>query len=139
MDVTVACPCPGTPHPDGDTVTLRDKPTLEMGTTSLGWASQQASDGKPTTGHISVLYVREGILSWTFLEEDGTHKPVNAETLDWFVDDFALAYPVAEKAAELYTDAIFAPLLAQMNKSSAKTARPRRSSQPGPTDPSTSA
>lgn len=138
MDVTVACPCPGTPHPDGDTVTLRDKPTLMMGTTALGWAGQQASDGAPSTGHISEVYLTDGILSWTFVEEDGSPKPVNDETLRWLLDDYALAYPVAEKAAEVYTDIIFAPLLAQISNSSrtgrtgASTSRSSRRSSSRP-------
>jgi hypothetical protein len=144
MDVTTTCPCSGTPHPDGDTVTLRDKPTLMMGTTALGWAGQQATDSKPTSGEISEMFLRLGILSWTYLEDDGTPKPVTDETLDWLLDDYELAYPVAEKAAELYTEVIFAPLLKQISNSSrtgrtnaSTSANSRRSrSRPSPSEPS---
>ena len=138
MDVIVPCPCPGTPHPDGDTVTLRDKPTLHMGTTAFGWANMQATEKKPTSGDIAELYLRDGIVAWTFLEEDGTPKPVTEETIDWLLDDFTLAYPVADKAADVYTDIIFRPLVDLMPKASKRTRASRRSSSSGPTESSTS-
>jgi len=129
MDVTTTCPCLGTPHQGGDTVTLKDKPGLHMGTTALGWASVQATTEAPTSGDIAELYLREGIVSWTYLEDDGTPKPVTDETLDWLLDDYELAYPVAEKASELYTEVIFRPLVAQLPKSS-RTSRTNGSTRP---------
>lgn len=139
MDVTVPCPCPGTPHPDGDTVTLRDKPTLHMGTTALGWASKQATDEAPTSGDIAELYLREGVLAWTFIGEDGAPRPVSEEGLDWLLDDYELAYPIADAASELYTEAIFRPLVARLPKSSRTsrtTASTSRRSRSTPRTPS---
>jgi hypothetical protein len=118
MDVHIPCPCPGAPHPDGDTVTLRDKPTLHMGTTALGWASAQANGSSPTSGDIAELYLREGILSWTFVLDNGSPRPVSADHLDWLLDDYEVAFPVAEQASDLYTEVIFRPLVAQLPKSS---------------------
>jgi len=132
MDVHVPCPCPGTPHPDGDTVTLRDKPTLRMGTQVIGLSSAQAQTGLPSAGDITELFVREGILAWTFVLEDGSPRPLDAEGIQWLVDDYAVAYPIAERASELYTEVIFAPLLAQATE-------PRRSSPTSRTGASTSA
>ena len=126
MDVTVGCPCPGTPHPDGDTVTLRDKPNFHMGTMALGWAGRQATDDIPTTGEIMELYLRDGITAWTFVLEDGSPRAVDDEGLDWLLDDYELAYPIADEAASLYTDRIFAPLLKQTRNSS-QTGRTGRS------------
>lgn len=133
MDVPVGCPCPGTPHPDGDTVTLRDKPTLHMGTTVLGWAGQSSTDGQPATGEIAELYLREGIEAWTFVDDSGEPMPVSQANLDWFMDDYALAYPVADAASGLYTDVIFAPLQTAASGSPSPTARRRRSSRRGQT------
>lgn len=124
MEVTVPCPCSGTPHPDGDVVTLRDIPSFRMGANALGWASQPTS--QPASADISEMFIREGITAWTFLEDDGSTKPVTDETLDWFLDDYTRAYPVAEVAAGLYADVIFAPLQAQV-RSSSPTSRTGRS------------
>lgn len=137
MDVTVPCPCAGTPHPDGDIVTLRDKPTLHMGTTAFGWANVQATERKPSSGDIAELYLTEGIVGWTFLLDDGSPRPLDDENLAWFTDDFALAYPVADKAADLYTDVIFRPLVDSIPKASTRRRASRRSSNSTPTAPST--
>ena len=131
MDVHLACPCPGTPHPDGDTVTLRDKPSLRMGTQALGWASSQAQNGKPSAGDITELFVREGVIDWTFVLEDGSFRPIDDENMTWLLDDYTVAYPIAEAASAIYTDIIFAPLL-----EAAKT--PRKSSPTSRTSASTS-
>ncbi len=136
MDVNIPCPCPGTPHPDGDTVTLRDKPTLHMGTTALGWASQQAQSAAPTSGDIAELYLREGILSWTFLDDKGQPKPVDAAGIEELMDDYTAAYPIAEAASGVYTDLIFAPLVAQVQKSSRTSRTARSTSVKSPSSPS---
>lgn len=137
MDVTVPCPCVGTPHPDGDTVTLRDKPTLHMGTTAFSWTNIQVRSKAPTEGEIAELYLTDGISDWTFLLEDGERRPLNDENLRWFLDDFELSYPVANAAADLYTEAIYRPLLASVKKVSKPTKGARRSSNSTPTSPST--
>lgn len=137
MDVTVPCPCPGTPHPDGDTVTLRDKPTLHMGTTAFGWANIQATKDQPTTGDIAELYLTDGIIAWTFVLEDGSPRPLGSAGLEWLLDDFELAYPIADKASELYTEAIFRPLVASRTNASKPPRASRRSSNSTQTKPST--
>lgn len=118
MDINVTCPCPGSPHPDGDTVTLRDKPTFHMGTTALGWAGRQTVSDVPSTGEIMEVYLRDGIIDWTFVEEDGTPRALNNEGIDWLLEDYELAFPIAEQAAELYTDRIFDPLVKRISNSS---------------------
>ena len=140
MDVTVTCPCPGTPHPDGDTVTLKDKPGLHLGATVLGWANRQGEANIPTIGDIMETYLREGVVDWTFTLENGDHRPCDDEGLDWLMDDYELAYPIANAAAEVYTEAIFRPLGVKMEPTpSSRTSRNTRStsrkSRPSPSRP----
>jgi len=138
MDITIPCPCPGTPHQDGDVVTLRDKPTLHMGTTAFGWANAQATNKKPSSGDIAELYLSEGITGWTFTLEDGSPRPLDDENIGWLLDDFALAYPIADAASELYTEVIFRPLVGLLPKPSrssrtaTSTSRSRPSSRKTP-------
>jgi len=131
MDVHIPCPCPGTPHPDGDTVTLRDKPSLRMGTTALGWASTATGNGRPAAADIAEVFLREGIVDWTFTLEDGEPRPLDDEGLAWLLDDYSVAYPIAEEASALYTNAIFDPLLERAKE-------PRKSSPTSRTSASTS-
>jgi hypothetical protein len=100
-----------------------------MGTTALGWVTEQATNSVPTSGEIADLYLKEGIIAWTFLDESGP-LPLNVENIQRILlDDFETAYPVAEAAADLYTEIVFRPLVAAM----------KRSSPHGPTNASTSA
>lgn len=113
------CACPDAPHADtGDLVYLR--PTLSL---AGGIAAQQdlvASGGDPTdlTRRWLVTFVRYGVTGANF-------EPF---TVDALLDDFDLAMPVAEKADDLYGEAVLRPL--GLGRS--------RSSQPGPTRASTS-
>lgn len=132
MDVNITCPCPGTPHPDGDTVTLRDKPTLPMGlgtTTMLSNLDQSdAIDAATLTGRIAEVWVMEGIVSWTLVDEAGQPRPSDRANIREFMSDFTVIFPVADAAASLYSEAILNPLVKGSSESS----------RPGPTAPSTS-
>ena len=125
------CACPGTPHADeGDVVYLRPKLSL-----AGGIAAQQdlvASRGPDGTADVAeltrrwlVTYVRYGAIGWNFTGEAGEPVPFDVNVL---LDDFSLADSVADKADDLYAEAVLRPL---------GLSRPK-TSPTGPTDASTS-
>jgi hypothetical protein len=95
------CACPDAPHADtGDLVYLR--PTLSL---EGGIAAQQdliASGGDPSdlTRRWLVTFVRYGVTG-------ANYEPF---TIGALLDDFDLAMPVAERADELYGEAVLRPL-----------------------------
>lgn len=109
--ITVAvgeCLCPGTPHPDGDTISLR--PELDAGG---GFAATLAMQGDPDniTERLGRAYLAAGIVGWTFLDAAGQPVPVtraNVRRLRWNGG----VYSVADKAADLYGNAVLDPLIA---------------------------
>lgn len=126
----IPCPCPNTPHPDGDTVELRDRLGLAAGVEIQ--ATVRGLIGKPDAVIVAALveaYVRHGIVAWTFVDADGAPVDVTPETIQSMVlDDFTLATPVAEAADTLYEDAVLGPLVRMAATSSPTT----------PTEPSIS-
>jgi hypothetical protein len=127
----IPCPCPDTPHPDGDTVELRERLGLAAGVEIQ--ATVRGLIGKPDAVIVAALveaYVRHGIVAWTFVDDIGKAVPVTPENIQtWVLDDFTLATPVAEAADELYEDAVLGPLVRSAATSSPTT----------PTESSTSA
>ena len=113
MEVNIGCPCPGTPHPDGDIVTLRDKPNLQMGMKVIAIISQGQTDPSQAmalTSQLAEVFLTDGILEWTLVDEGGP-VPVDPTTVHDFCQDFTFAYPVAEAASGLYSSPIFDPLV----------------------------
>lgn len=134
VEVHVACPCPGTPHPDGDTVNLRDKLGLAAGMAVQRLVLEaNASLGKTAadlTGQLAEAYLLYGVESWTFVNEAGGLLPVNDTTVQSvLLADFSLSSPVAEAADDLYMGPVLLPLVEKAKKLSPST----------PTDGSTSA
>lgn len=115
VPVEVPCPCPGTPHPDGDMVFLRSKLGLAGGSMLQRLAieaNQARPDAADLTGMLAEAYLRVGVSGWTFVDVDGAPVPVTADSLQsWLLDDFALAAPIADKADELYLGPVLLPLV----------------------------
>jgi len=118
------CPCEGTPHADGDTVYLY--PELSM---SGGMAAQAAiSEAVTPTGLdqiklqelLAKVWITHGVASWTFLEDpDANGKRAEVPLT---ADNIVLALPygkggrlVADKADDLYNEAVLAPLVERSN------------------------
>ena len=131
VPVKIACPCPGTPHADGDTVGLRPKLGLVGGTIVQGVVvaakNRAEAEGRPldvgtTTALVSEAYLLQGVCEWTLVDEIGKPVPVNAETIrSHLLDDFTLASAVSDKADDLYMEAVIRPLLAPASTSSPPT------------------
>lgn len=149
------CACPGTPHTDeGDVIYLRPTIGLDGGLAAeaaYGEAIQSGirelpdgSDEERATLAAERLrllwlpiFVRYGALDWNLWDEDG---PIRFD-VQKVLDDYALAQPVADKAADLYYEAVMLPLarrqlvlsaIGQINGSTSRTqstpSRRRRSS-----------
>lgn len=120
------CTCPGTPHDEGDGVYLR--PSLDMdGGLAAEHELYQASIRHPLPPNPTPeqaeevaramtlevrpawfrLFLTHGAEGWNLVNEQG---PVPF-SIDALRSDYAFARPVAEKADELYRDAILAPFL----------------------------
>lgn len=143
----IPCPCPGTPHPDGDTVYLRSKLGLRAGATLQNLVIvarnrhiASVEEGAPVpdmtplaeaelTAELTEGYILMGVVDWTFTDPDGRKVPVHADTIRaLLLEDFGMASAVADRADELYMPAVIGPLV--------KAAEP--SSQDITTDESTS-
>ena len=121
----VVCPCPGTPHPDGDTVELRARLGLAAGIELqqlIVKANASGQTPEAMTGLLVESYIRLGVADWTFVGEGGGAVPVNAEMIQKYIlDDFTTATPVAEKANDLYEGPVLGPLVNGVANSSRST------------------
>ena len=121
----VECPCPGKPHPEGDIVELRDRLGLAAGTTLQSLTLQSRASGEDAaqvTGRLVESYLLVGVCGWTFTDENGKPVPVTEDNIrSLLLEDFGLAYPIAEKADELYHEAVLGPLVNGPSKSSPAT------------------
>ena len=134
------CTCPGSPHDgrdgadDGDIVTLRPHLGFSAGAEALRKIIESDGDVNRVAELVGPVYIREGVTGWNVTDESG---PV-ALDIDLILDDYALAYPIAEAADDLYSEAVLAPLVARMSalsgngRTAASTHPTRRSSKPRP-------
>lgn len=109
------CLCPGTPHPDGDSVELNAELDLKAG---FGVVTALAEEGDGSAvERLGRAYLKAGIVSWTFVEEGGAPVPVTPENIDrlrWSGGTYLLA----DRAADLYGEAILSPLVRRVSASS---------------------
>lgn len=114
-----ACRCPGTPHPDGDSVFL--SPTIgfrgglvaEAKVVAIANGSNDADEVKAALLETYVLY---GVKAWNLVNEAGP-IPVTPETIESeILSDYTRALPVGEAADDLYSAAVIDPLVARQSK-----------------------
>lgn len=139
------CGCPGSPHPEGDTVTMRPALGFAAGAEALRKIIEADGDVNRIAELVGPVYIREGVIGWNMEDERG---PVPLDT-DLLLNDYTLAYPIAERGDDLYSQAVLAPLLTRMSvpsangqngtsirqtrRSSARARSPRKSSSPNGT------
>ena len=120
------CRCPGTPHPDGDTVYLRPKLGLASGIAIQKLIvdanqSEVPVEAAALTGVLAEAYLLHGVADWT-LQTDAGLTPVNPITIRaYLLDDFERAERVADAADDLYMPAVLGPLLRRAATSSPST------------------
>ena len=91
------CACPGTPHEEGDTVSLLAKLSLSGGLAAQADIIASAGDGSTLAQRWLVTYVRHGAVAWNLTDDDG---PVPFD-VDAILADYAFALPVADRADDL--------------------------------------
>ena len=123
------CACPSTPHAGGDEVYLLPRLSFKGG--AAGDAAITAALGRPEldtdamTTALVEAYIRHQVAGWNLVDADGAPVPWSPDLL---LSDWTSSRAVGEVADELYSEALLAPLVASVSKSS----------QGGPTAPSTS-
>lgn len=133
MDVTIPCPCPGTPH-EADTVTLRDTLGFVEATAIRRAIAGTGVDGEPMVAEERLAvategYILYGVASWTLVDDEGEPVPVSRTAIaERLLAHDDAAYEVGEAADGLYARKVLLPLLK----------RASASSRPTPTDTSTS-
>jgi hypothetical protein len=119
------CPCPGTPHAEGDTVHLRQKLGLAAGIMLqrlIVEANQNRADSAELTGQLAEAYLRVGVASWTFVGDHERPIPVTPDTIQaLLLDDFERGAPVADAADQLYMVPVLGPLVKRVANSSPST------------------
>jgi hypothetical protein len=112
--------CPDGSHPDGDVVYLRPKLDLEGGIA----ARQDVDAVRSTNEDLDTFLIRRwmvtfckyGATGWNLHDKDKTEPwPFDVDVL---LADHDLAYPVADKADDLYRESVMRPLLARLSPTS---------------------
>lgn len=114
--------CPDGTHPDGDVVFLRPTLSLTGGIAAqndflacrvAGPRDQKTGnetwtiDGAALSPRWYETFTRYGAAGWTLHDPDGPEWPFDVDRL---LADFSLAFPVADRADDLYRQAVMAPL-----------------------------
>jgi len=133
------CECPGTPHAEGDVAYLREflpfLPGAEAARLIGGLMTAAAADGigsgmtekaleDAMNVHIAArlfevigpLYIREGVVGWNLVDEDGEAIECTPEALEAL--PYEQAYVIADKADDLYTERVLHPLALRLSASS---------------------
>ena len=138
------CACPDTPHPDGDLVYLRPVLGLIGGleaqrenTRAINDALLEVLGRSPSDKDIEALtaddsafaqrvaavanellilrwvpvFIRHGAAGWNWIGNDGRPVPFDVDVL---LGDYELGRPVADAAADQYSDALMRPLVAKL-------------------------
>jgi len=126
------CTCPEK-HEEGDGVLLRPTVSLQGGLAAeaaiIGVIGEMQEQGvELTEDAINVrlaprlmdLFIRDGAAGWNVLDEDGP-VPFDVEAV---LADYAIARPVGDFAADLYTPAVMRPLTARLSAISQRGATP---------------
>lgn len=124
------CACPGTPHADGDGVWLTPTVSLAAGLAlerDLQAALEEAIEAGPVTeASLSApivsrwldTLIRYCAVGWNLVDELGDGVPWDPALL---LADYNLARPVADIAADLYTERVLSPLALRLSAAFAGT------------------
>lgn len=124
------CACPNTPHAEeGDVVFLEPTLPLDGGILAEQQLIASAGDGPKLTREWLRTFIEFGATGWNLLDEDGDEVDFDIATI---LGDWSLARPLADKAADLYSDSVTAPFLraqavrSPTGQTAATTSRTRR-------------
>jgi hypothetical protein len=129
---TIDCICPPkgdgeTRHPDGDTVSLRERLDFRQALTARNaFLVLKAEDPDASTAEVLAVltetYLLLGIESWTVQDARGKPVPVSKAA----IRELLLTHPdqamvVGDEADTLYSEAVISPLVARASNSSPTT------------------
>jgi hypothetical protein len=127
------CRCIGradTPvHPDGDEVYLAPEASMTCGLRANGAITASGGDISLLEPLMARIFIDEGIVGWTFVDEDGDPVPVTHGSIERLLPWGHGGSLVSERANDLYSGAILDPLVRRWSATQ----------RPGPTGDSTSA
>lgn len=136
----IECICPAKPdgsvrHPEGDTVTLRERLDFRAAITVRNIiALLAAGDGFDDADILAALtekYLYLGIETWSLVDAKGKPLPVSrAAIAEYLLADPMIAKVVGDEADDLYTAAVVLPLLGRRSTSSPPTPTDASTSQP---------
>jgi hypothetical protein len=144
----IDCICPGTPHAEGDTVTLHQTLDFRRAMTmqkSVVIARTGVDEDMDTAEILAILaesYLRYGVESWTLVDAAGKAIPVSPDNVSaHLMTHIAEAMDLAEEADDLYQEAVLLPLVRRGLRSSQPTSTtdstsPSTGSDPDPLTPS---
>ena len=118
------CPCEGSPHADGDTVYLYPELSMSGGMAAQGAISEAMTDTGLDQVRLQELlaqvWITHGVASWTFLADPQPNG--ERPTIPLTPENIVRALPfgkggrlVADKADDLYNEAVLAPLVEMSN------------------------
>lgn len=125
------CACPGTPHPNGDTVTFKPKLSFDENVAAL--SAIFAGDGPSNANKAWGIYLHAGPVAWNLLDEDGEPVPLTREALDAL--PFEDQFEIGDRADDIYGETVLTPFRRRMSESSSSgpttgsSRRPSRSSR----------
>lgn len=111
------CRCKGAPHTEGDVVSLWPEMPLEGGV-AAHQAIASHNDVPSLKTALSMVYTVYGVADWTFVRDDGLPIPVTRENVARALPFSRGGFEVANRAAELYDEAVTAPLVRRQRASS---------------------
>ena len=140
MNVTIPCPCPpkasGEPRHDQDTVTFRDRLDFRAGMVirkalDIVRTEDEGAGAAEVLAAMSEHYMLEGISAWTLTDDKGKRVEVDKPAIRRFINDHdELVFEhLVDVVDDLYKEQVLFPLVRKA----------QASSQPSPTEPSTSA
>ncbi len=110
------CACPGTPHEDGDTVSMTPTLDLEGGLIAEQQMLANYQDTPVLTRLWMDTFVRYGAKGWNLIDEQGEPVPFDVELI---LADYAIARPVANWASDRgWGNLVMAPFLQALDKQS---------------------
>lgn len=104
------CPCKDAPHPDGDIVYLYPELSMPGGMAAQGAISEGAGDPIRLQELLARVWIAHGVAGWTFLDDEGKAIPATSENAIRALPYAKGGRAVAEKADDLYAEAVLAPL-----------------------------
>lgn len=108
------CACPGTPHPNGDTVTFKPKLSFDENVAAI--AAIFGGEGPSASSKAWGVYLRAGPIAWNLVDEELEPVPLTREALEAL--PFEDQFEIGDLADDVYGETVLAPFLRRMRTSS---------------------